>query len=227
MTGRIPGEELFDGIPQDDRRSSDALLSRECSAHKFAAMSPVQQLRHVEGHGAVKYSRIVPSRDGVEGQRADVRHELRQQDLNAVGPRENVQLVGLRAKNVPGFVHVKKLLQARGHVTERRKFFGLVGHDASPSIVAVDVPPSTASDPIVGEAPGAPASPAVDAPGVPSALIALRFALLTAMVAGGIAVAVTGRWNGVAILQLLFLLGFFATYQNIRAAVAEALGVAR
>ncbi len=47
------------------------------------------------------------------------------------------------------------------------------------------------------------------------------------MVAGGIAVAVTGRWNGVAILQLLFLLGFFATYQNIRAAVAEALGVAR
>lgn len=58
-------------------------------------------------------------------------------------------------------------------------------------------------------------------------MIALRFALLAAMVACGIAVAVTGRWNGVALLQLLFLLGFFATYQNIRAAVADALGIAR
>lgn len=58
-------------------------------------------------------------------------------------------------------------------------------------------------------------------------MIALRFALLAAMVSCGIAVAVTGRWNGVALLQLLFLLGFFATYHNIRAAVAEALGMAR
>lgn len=54
-------------------------------------------------------------------------------------------------------------------------------------------------------------------------MIALRFALLAGMVSCGIAVAVTGRWNGVALLQLLFLLGFFATYQNIRAAVADVL----
>lgn len=58
-------------------------------------------------------------------------------------------------------------------------------------------------------------------------MIALRFALFAAMASCGIAVAVTGRWNGVALLQLLFLLGFFATYQNIRAAVADALGIAR
>jgi hypothetical protein len=58
-------------------------------------------------------------------------------------------------------------------------------------------------------------------------MIALRFALLAGMVSCGIAVAVTGRWNGVALLQLLFLLGFFATYQNIRVAVAEALGITR
>ncbi|MEE2814714.1 MAG: hypothetical protein VYC96_03495 [Actinomycetota bacterium] len=58
-------------------------------------------------------------------------------------------------------------------------------------------------------------------------MIALRFALLAGMVACGIAVALTGRWNGVALLQLIFLLAFFATYQNIRAAVADALGIAR
>lgn len=58
-------------------------------------------------------------------------------------------------------------------------------------------------------------------------MIALRFALLAAMVACGIAVAITGRWNGVALLQVLFLLGFFATYENIRAAVAEAIRPAR
>lgn len=58
-------------------------------------------------------------------------------------------------------------------------------------------------------------------------MIALRFALFAAMVACGIAVALTGRWNGVALLQVLFLLGFFATYQNIRAAVAHGFGIAR
>ena len=54
-------------------------------------------------------------------------------------------------------------------------------------------------------------------------MIALRFALLAAMVACGVAVAVTGRWNGVAILQVLFLLAFFATYRNLRAPVLRAL----
>ncbi|WP_152545381.1 hypothetical protein [Microbacterium sp. CH12i] len=38
----------------------------------------------------------------------------------------------------------------------------------SPSIGAVDVLPSPVSDPIVGDASGAPASPAVAAPGAPS-----------------------------------------------------------
>lgn len=55
-------------------------------------------------------------------------------------------------------------------------------------------------------------------------MIALRFALFAGMVACGIAVALTGRWNAVALLQVLFLLGFFATYSNLRAAMLRSLG---
>lgn len=55
-------------------------------------------------------------------------------------------------------------------------------------------------------------------------MITLRWALFAGMVSCGVAVAVTGRWNGVALLQILFLLGFFATYPNFRAGIARALG---
>lgn len=55
-------------------------------------------------------------------------------------------------------------------------------------------------------------------------MIALRWALFAAMVSCGVAVAVTGRWNGVALLQIAFLLAFFATYQNFRAGLARILG---
>lgn len=44
----------------------------------------------------------------------------------------------------------------------------VLGHQGSPSVGAADVPPSAVSDPIVGEAPGAPASQVVAVPGAPS-----------------------------------------------------------
>lgn len=55
-------------------------------------------------------------------------------------------------------------------------------------------------------------------------MTALRWALFAGMVACGVAVAVTGRWNGVALLQVLFLLAFFATYQNFRAGLSRIFG---
>lgn len=68
------------------------------------------------------------------------------------------------------------------------------------------------------DAPTGPVS--VEAAGV----ITLRWALFFAMVSCGVAVAVTGRWNGVALLQVVFLLAFFATYRNFRAGAAWILG---
>jgi len=98
---------------------------------------------------------------------------------------------------------------------------------SAPSIEVAGVPTSALTVSIVGEASGAGAAPQAPAPDAPSngvaSMIALRFALFAGMVSCGVAVAVTGRWNAVAILQVLFLLGFFATYQNIRAAVADVL----
>jgi hypothetical protein len=55
-------------------------------------------------------------------------------------------------------------------------------------------------------------------------VIAVRWALFAAMVSCGVAVAITGRWNGVALLQVVFLLAFFATYQNFRAGLSRILG---
>lgn len=55
-------------------------------------------------------------------------------------------------------------------------------------------------------------------------MITLRWALFAAMVACGVAVAITGRWNGVALLQIVFLLAYFATYPNFRAGAARILG---
>ncbi|HWU28930.1 MAG TPA: hypothetical protein VN041_07530 [Microbacterium sp.] len=71
-------------------------------------------------------------------------------------------------------------------------------------------------------APASGTRPAAVAPS--GAMVTLRWALLAGMVACGVAVAVTGRWNGVALLQIVFLLAYFATYQNVRAAVARFIG---